>query len=149
MFFSIYFIYMEIVINWWAIIVCAVASMVLGSIWYGPLFGKTWLRIIGASEMDIEKRKEMQKKAMPLYFIQIILSIFQVWVLAYYIAGWVEASALTNALWIWAGFVMPTVAATAMWNNNPRKIAWAQFLVQAGYQLVAFIMFALILGAWM
>ena len=43
---------------------------------------------------------------------------------------------------------MPTVAGAAMWNNDSAKISWARFMIQAGYQLVLFVMFGLILGAW-
>ncbi len=30
-------------INLLAVVVCAIASMVLGMLWYGPLFGKKWM----------------------------------------------------------------------------------------------------------
>ncbi len=132
-------------INYLAVFVCGVVSMILGSIWYGPLFGNAWLRVIGATEMDMKTRMEMQKKAMPLYFVQLVLTLFQAWVLAYYIAGWQEASGIENALWIWAAFIMPTIAAASMWNNDSRKITWTRFLIQGGYQLVLFILFGLIL----
>jgi hypothetical protein len=71
-----------------------------------------------------------------------------VYVLAFYIAGWTDASGVENALWIWAAFVIPTVAGAAMWNNDSAKISWARFLIQGGYQLVLFVMFGLILGYW-
>lgn len=135
-------------INYLAILVCGIFAMVLGAIWYGPLFGKKWLEVIGATDQDIEKRKEMQKKAAPLYAVQFVLTLFQVWVLAYYIAGWEEASGVANALWIWAAFIMPMIAGTAMWNNNSTKIKWAQFLIQSTYQLICFVAFGLILGLW-
>ncbi|MBI4433400.1 DUF1761 domain-containing protein [Candidatus Uhrbacteria bacterium] len=137
-----------IVINYWAVLVCAVLAMVAGSIWFGPIFGKKWMEIVGVKPEDLEKRKEMQKHAGPLYGIQFILVLFQAYVLAHYIAGWKEASGLENAMWIWAAFVMPIVAGSAMWNNDARRIAWARFLIQAGYQLVLFVLFGLILGAW-
>jgi hypothetical protein len=139
---------MEITINYWAIIVGAVAAMVVGSIWYGPLFGKAWTRIIGATDMDLQKRKEMQKKAMPLYLVQFVLTVFQVLVLAHLIADTQIVSGLERALWIWAAFVVPTIAGTAMWNNNSAKTKWAQFLIQSGYQLVMFIIFGLLLMYW-
>lgn len=135
-------------INFVAVIVCAVLGMVIGSIWYGPLFGKAWMKICGATDLDKEARKKMQKAAMPLYMIQFGLALFQVWVLAYYIEGWAAASGVINALWIWAAFVMPTIAGAAMWNNDSTKIKWSRFLIQAGYQLVCFVVFGLILGAW-
>lgn len=135
-------------INFGAVIVCAVLAMVIGSIWYGPLFGKVWMRICGATDMDMAERKKMQKAAMPLYLIQFGLALFQIWVLAYYIEGWAAASGITNALWIWAAFVMPTIAGASMWNNDSTKIKWSRFLIQSGYQLVCFVVFGLVLGAW-
>lgn len=135
-------------INYMAVLACGVIAMVLGAIWYGPLFGKAWLKVIGASDADLKARKEMQKKAMPLYGIQFLLVLFQVYVLAYFIKGWTEVSGVENALWIWAAFVMPTVAAGAMWNNDSSKVAWSRFLIQAGYQLVLFVIFGYILGVW-
>lgn len=34
-------------INYLAVIVAAAASMIIGMIWYGPLFGKTWRSLMG------------------------------------------------------------------------------------------------------
>lgn len=137
-----------IIINYWAVLVCGVLSMVLGAIWYGPLFGRKWAQIIGANPDDLKACKEMQKRAMPLYVAQFLLTLFQVWVLAYDMALLKNVSGLQNAIWLWAGFVMPTVAGSAMWNNDSAKISWARFLIQAGYQLILFIIFGLVLGMW-
>jgi hypothetical protein len=134
-------------INIWAVLVCGVLAMVFGMIWYGPLFGKTWMRIVGATAMDEAKRKEMQKKAGPLYLVQFLLVLFQVYVLAR-IAGPTGAIGVRSALWVWAAFIMPTVAGSSMWNNDTRNIAWARFLTQAGYQLLCMIAFGFILGSW-
>jgi hypothetical protein len=139
---------MDIEINYWAVLACGVASMILGFVWYGPLFGKKWMQVIGAREMDAVKRKEMQKKAMPLYAISLVLALFQAYVLAHYIAGWTEASGVENSLWIWAAFLVPAIAGASMWNNESGKIAWTRFLLQAGYYLVLFIIFGIILGSW-
>ncbi len=135
-------------INYFAVLLCGILAMVLGSIWYGPLFGKKWLEIIKATPKDLEERKKMQKAAAPLYAIQFALVLFQAWVLAYYIAGWKEATGVENALWIWAAFVMPTIAGSSMWTNDSRAVMRARFLLQSGYQLVLFILFGLILGLW-
>jgi len=137
-------------INYWAVIVCAVASMVLGAIWYGPMFGAAWMRVLGLKASDVKKRKEMQKRAAPLYFLQFILSLFQIWVLSTYMVslGLFGASGVMNALWIFGGFVLPTIAGTCMWTNDSREVAWTRFGIQIGYQLVCFVMFGLILGFW-
>lgn len=136
------------VVNMWSVLVCGVLSMVIGSIWYGPMFGKKWLEITGASALDLEKRKEMMKGVWKLYLTQFVLTLFQVLVLAHLIADTVTVGGLERSLWIWAGFVVPTLAGSAMWNNDSAKISWARFLIQGGYQLVLFIIFGLILTMW-
>ncbi len=135
-------------INYLAVIVCAVLSMVTGYVWYGPLFGKKWLATIKAKPEDLEARREMQKKAGPLYGVQFILSLFQIWILANFLLGATDGTGLVSSLWIWAGFVMPTIAGASMWNNDSAKLSWTRFWLQAGYQLLNFVIFALILSFW-
>jgi hypothetical protein len=121
--------------------------MLVGWFWYGPLFGRKWMEIIGAPEMDEAAQKAMQKEATSLYAIQFILVLLQLYVLSHYIKGW-EVSGIENALWIWLGFVVPTLAAAAMWNNDPNRIKLARFGIQAGYQLVIFVIFGFIISTW-
>jgi hypothetical protein len=135
-------------INYLAVLVSAIFAMIIGALWYGPLFGKKWMEIMGVNPQDAEAMKHMQKSAKPLYAVQFLLVLFQVYVLAHFIAIWEEATGVETALWIWAGFIMPIVAQGAMWNNDPRKVSWTRSLIQAGYQLVLFIVFGLILGLW-
>jgi hypothetical protein len=37
----------EITINYAAVLLAAVANMVVGMLWYGPLFGKQWQALMG------------------------------------------------------------------------------------------------------
>ncbi|MQB02439.1 MAG: DUF1761 family protein [Actinobacteria bacterium] len=34
-------------ISWLGVVVATIVYMVLGALWYGPLFGKTWMRAMG------------------------------------------------------------------------------------------------------
>ncbi len=138
-------------IHFLPILVCAIISMVVGMIWYGPLFGKTWARLIGADPdcmTDPIKRKEANKKAMPLYVIQFVLALLQIWVLSQFIAAGVSASGLITSIWLWLGFIVPSVAGGSMWNNDTRKNNWTKFFLTAGFQLVLAIAFGLILNVW-
>lgn len=137
-----------IAINYYAVLAGAVVSMIIGVVWYGPFFGKKWLEIIGANEATLEARKEMQKKAGPLYGVQFILTLFQVLVLAHLIADTTRVGGTERALWIWAAFVIPTLAGAVMWTNEPSSNKWARFLIQGGYQLMIFIVFGLLLQYW-
>lgn len=139
---------MEISVNYWAIIVGAVLSMVIGAIWYGPIFGKKWMEIVGVDPNDKETLSKMQKSAMPLYFIQFLLTLFQVLVLAHLIADTKLVGGLERSLWIWAAFIIPTLAGAVMWTNDSGKIKWSRFLIQSGYQLIIFIVFGLLLQFW-
>ncbi|MCA9364228.1 DUF1761 domain-containing protein [Candidatus Kaiserbacteria bacterium] len=135
-------------INYLAIVVGTIIATVVAAIWYGPIFGKKWMEIVGADPADIAARERMQKSAKPLYLIQILLTAFQVLILAHLVADTTTVSGVTRAFWIWAGFVMPTIAATAMWNNDSARISWARFLIQSGYQLIVFLIFGALLTFW-
>jgi hypothetical protein len=37
-------------VNWLAVLLAALSAFVLGGLWYGPLFGKAWLRLNGKPE---------------------------------------------------------------------------------------------------
>ena len=58
---SSYFDMETIPINYVAVLVAAVANMILGSLWFGPIFGKMWVK---ASGMTREKMEEAKKKGM-------------------------------------------------------------------------------------
>lgn len=135
-------------VNYLAILVGAVMSMVIGAIWYGPLFGKKWMEIIGVSTQDPEANKKMQKAYMPMYVVQFVLTLFQVLVLAHLIADTTKVGGTERAVWIWAAFVIPTLAGAVMWTNEPGKNKWVRFLIQGGYQLTIFIVFGLLLQYW-
>lgn len=142
-------------INILAVIVCAVVAQVLGFLWYGPFFGKSYMAVIGGKkreEMTDEECKEMNKKMGPVYILNIVVSIVTILVLSCVLKQYVVMNTVEGmkiALLMWLGFVMPMCASGAMWSGKPKKIAINMFLITAGYQLVAFALFGLILGMWM
>jgi hypothetical protein len=138
----------NITINYWAVLVGAVLSMIIGAIWYGPLFGKKWMEIVGVNPSDLAAREKMQKSATPLYVVQFVLTLFQVLVLAHLIADTKIVGGLERSLWIWAAFIIPTLAGAVMWTNEGSKLKWSRFLIQGGYQLILFIVFGLLLQFW-
>lgn len=140
-----------IIISYLAVLVCGIAAMIIGFIWFGPLFGKYWMKVCNVSPDDLQKRAEMQKSAGPLYGIQFVLALFQAYVLAV-IYAFMEAlgamPAVLIAILIWLAFIMPTIAGICMWNNDSKKVSWIRFLLQSGYYLVLIVVYALILIAW-
>ena len=142
-------------INWWAIIVSAIVSMIIGSIWFGPLFGKKWSEVMG---VDFDSKSEEEKKAMmkmmaPMYALQFVLSLLTLYILAHYIAGWQPQpgamGGIINALFIYVGFIVPTLAGNAMWSGKTKRLALNMFWINAGYNLILYVVFGAILGGWM
>ena len=136
--------------NYIIILVCGVLAMVLGMIWYGPLFGKKWMEVIGVNPNDIldpVKKKEMQKQAMPLYLVQFVLVLVQVFAMSSFFTLSLMANpfmVFIPILFMFLGFVVPTLASASMWTNDSRRIAWMRFLIQVGYNLVLFIIIGII-----
>ena len=138
-------------INHWIVLGCAVLSMVVGGLWYGPLFGKQWMTLMGATEDCTIDKKAMCKKMAPLYLIQFVLALFQLYVLVYVITAaeyTFGTSSVATSLWVWAAFIMPTTAGAAMWTGDNSSTKWSKFLIQAGYQFVLAALFGLIFGAY-
>src|SRR5580704_4601540 len=55
-------------VNLWAVLVCALATMVVGFPWYSPvLFANPWMVLMGYDPNDKAKIAEMQKSAGPAY----------------------------------------------------------------------------------
>lgn len=133
-------------INYFAVFLGALLSMGIGAVWYGPLFGKKWMELIGANTASQEEIKKMQKNSGFLYLVQFVLTLFQILVLAYFVGNYAYLGGLLRAIWIWAAFVNPTLAGAIMWTNNKQKLQ--QFLIQGGYQLLMFIVFGLLLQFW-
>jgi len=122
--------------------------MVLGFLWYGPIFGKTWAKMMGFDAMDKNKKKEMQKKAGPAYGIMFLTSLLTAYILVHFTGyamakTWIDG--VVTGLWAWLGFVLPATLSTALFGGKNIKV-WA---IESGYYLVSLLMFGAILVAWM
>lgn len=126
-------------INYWLILIGVVVSIIIGSIWFGPLmFGKLWMKINGVEHKSKEELKAMQKEMGSAYLLQALLSAMQTFALFFLIEifypfgfSWVYA-----AFFIWFGFVIPLQTGDILWGNTPKGLRVKKFAVNAAYQLV-------------
>jgi hypothetical protein len=135
-------------VNLWAVLVCAVATMVVGFLWYSPaLFANPWMRLMGYDPNDKARIAEMQKSAGPSYGMSFIASILSSLVLAKII---VIANVTTPlygmkiALAVWLGFVTTVQLTNSLFMKQPAKL----YMINTGYQLVCYLASGAILGAW-
>jgi hypothetical protein len=132
-------------VNWLAILVCGVVSILLGSIWYGALFGKVWMAYMKVTPEQAKNFPKSQMiKSYVIAFISSLLMAFTLSNILTYggaLAPWQGAVA---GFFQWLGFVVPVALSGVLWENKPWKIFW----ITAGYYLVYLAIIGVILVAW-
>lgn len=141
-------------INYLAVLVSVVVLIILGSLWYGPLFGKAYLKEVGITPEDMERFKndpEAKKKMNKSYALMALSSLVMVFVLAHalvFASSYMHLSGILAGLeagfWNWIGFIVPATLGGVLWENK----SWKWFGIVAGYYLVALIVAGCILALW-
>jgi len=135
-------------LNWLAILVAAVSTMVLGFLWYSPLlFAKAWTREMGYDPNDKAKMDEMRKSAGPAYAGSFVASLISAFTLALILHGMRADSlhfGLMASFHIWLGFVATVQFTGALFAKQSVKL----FAINTGYQLVCFLAMGAILVLW-
>jgi uncharacterized protein DUF1761 len=135
-------------LNWLAILVAAISTMVVGFLWYSPLlFAKPWMREMGYDPNDKAKIQEMQKSAGPAYAGSLVASLLSAFTLALIFHGLGASDlhvGLTASFHIWLGFVATVQLMGALFMKQSMKL----FAINTGYQLVCYLVMGAILVAW-
>ena len=132
-------------VNWWAVIVCAVLSMVIGFIWYGPLFSKPWGRITGwTSEKTAALPRGKMATSYILAFVAafIIASVLAIALLATNADG--IGDGIIAAVVLWVGLTGATIGVNMVFERRPLSL----FGIEAGYHLITLIVYSIVLSAW-
>jgi Protein of unknown function (DUF1761) len=73
-------------INLLAVLVAAIATMVVGFLWYSPLlFAKAWMKEMGYDPNDKAKTEKMKKSAGPAYGGSFLASLVSAFILALFL----------------------------------------------------------------
>jgi hypothetical protein len=127
-------------INFWAVVVAAVAAFVVSSVWY-IVFGKELAKASAAFA------EAMQKPQPWKMLVVIVQSLVLALVLAYFIGligdvNWMGAVRVGVLLWI--GLSAVQWVGSIMWEKVPLKMA----AIHAGDWLVKLVLIAVIVGVW-
>ncbi len=126
--------------NYFAILVAAVANMAIGFVWYGPLFGKKWAALHGYTEEQI---KSMNPG--PLYAQSFVAVLVSYLILARFVTPTTTLmEGIEVAFLVWLGFVTTTQFTASIFSTKPRAL----YFLDTGYQLVTFIAAGTILASW-
>jgi hypothetical protein len=135
-------------LNMWAVLACALATMVVGFLWYSPLlFANPWMKLMGYDANDKAKIAEMQKSTGPSYAMSLIASLLSAAVLDKIILISTVHSPLHGikvALAVWLGFVTTVQLTNALFSRQPARL----YAINTGYQLVCYVVMGAILAVW-
>ena len=128
-------------INYFAIIVSAASTFVIGGLWYSPLlFQKAWMRANGLTEADLEKGSTGI-----IFGLAFLFAVVMAFNLAMFLNGpdttlaWGATAGALTAVWVALG-----IGTVALFERRPP----AYTAINGGYWFVSFVVMGTILGAW-
>ena len=133
-------------INYIAVLLAAVSSMIVGAIWYAkPVLGTRWMRLSGLTDDDLKK-----SAVLPLV-ITFIVSFLTALVLAgattitqaFYESNFLTTALLTGAI-LWIGFTAARMLTHDLFDRRPASLT----TLNLAHELVTILVMALIIGVW-
>lgn len=129
-----------------AVFVSAIVSMIIGSVWYSPVFfGAQWMRLMGFTP---ERISQMKERGMAItYASNFVFDMIRAYVFSSLILV-LSLSRMSKILGlgvlVWLGFMTPILVGGVLWENKSHKL----LVINAGYWLVSMIFMAMVLGLW-
>ncbi|MGA2418614.1 MAG: DUF1761 domain-containing protein [Candidatus Acidiferrum sp.] len=147
-------------VNLLAVLVCAIAAMAIGFLWYSPaLFAKPWVEEMGYDMNDQAAIEKMKKTAGPAYGASFAASIVTALVLGKLLNALSHHGELVSfplppaqsvlygikvGVAVWLGFVATVQLTGVLFANQSGKL----FAINTGYQLACYVVMGAILAAW-
>ena len=133
-------------INYIAVVLATLSSMIVGSIWYTPkVFGNYWMKLSG-----ITPSGKASDAVRPI-IVTVIVSFITAWVLAgatdisaHFYGGSFLGNAVLTALILWAGFTAARFVTHDQFDRRP----WQLTVLNCAHELVTVALMAVIIGVW-
>lgn len=125
-------------VNFLAVIAAAASSLVLGGLWYGPLFKTQWSREAGVDPGS--------KPALPgaVFGAAFVLSMLAAYVFALFLGKRPVTEALEVGATVGVCWVATSLGINYLFAQRSLKL----FFIDAGYHILQFMLYGLILGLW-
>jgi hypothetical protein len=133
-------------VNYWAVILATLSTLVVGSIWYTPrAFGNRWMRLA-----KVDPQAARAAGIWPIV-VTVIVSFLTAWVLAgaVYISwefyqGSFVTSAIVTAVLLWIGFTAARIITHDAFEGRPAALT----TLNLAHELVTILVMAVIIGVW-
>lgn len=137
------------IVNLGSALLISVILFILGFLWYGPVFGKLWMKLSKIPALEIAKAK---KKGMKGMWKSMVLNFIGNFIMIYVLAGFISILGVTSAyqgavigFWVWLGFfACTTLLGGVLWENKP----WGLFALNGLYWLVMLKLSGFLIVLW-
>ncbi|GEK87885.1 DUF1761 domain-containing protein [Microbacterium aerolatum] len=133
-------------INYWAVLLAMLSSMIVGSIWYTPkVFGTRWARLA-----NVDMTGSARSAVWPIV-TTVLVSFITAWVLAgasaiawHFYEGSFFVGTIVTAVLLWAGFTAARFITHDGFEGRPTALT----TMNIGHELVTLVVMAVIIGVW-
>lgn len=132
-----------------AIFVSALVYFIIGFLFHGPLFGKTWMRLANIVPTGNEKISDMYGQMFSNYIANVLTAFVlsgAIWIaFSSPIMGeitWYKGAII--AFWAWLGFVASGSSMEVIWMGRSKKL----WLFEITSSLVGLMAMGIILAIW-
>jgi hypothetical protein len=134
-------------INFWAVLLATLSSMVVGSVWYTPrVFGNYWRRV--AKVTPGGEAGDARAAVKPI-LVTVLVSFVSAWVLAgsaaisqHFYGGNFLANTLVTAVILWAGFTAARFITHDAFEGRPAGLT----VLNCAHELATLTVMGLIIG---
>ena len=141
-------------VNLLAVLVAGIVPMVVGALWYGPLFGKRWLELMETTAEEIQEGFNPLKT----YGVSFLLALVTAFILAQLFAGMGGAARVVSiagksgdalagvylALMVLIAFILPVGYQSVAYEERKAGLFW----LNLGHNGVALLGQAVIVAVW-
>ena len=133
-------------INWFAIIGATALAMLIGSLWFGPLFGAKWMKQVGLKKKDTENNWQVPMLTMLIMaFVQAFVVQHFIVYAAYFYPEYSDVSVgIITGFWLWIGIALPLILSSNMFAKRSKELTY----IEASNQLVTLLAIGALLAAW-
>jgi hypothetical protein len=142
-------------VNLLAVLVAGIVPMIIGALWYGPLFGKRWLELM---ETTAEEIQEKGFNPLKTYGVSFLLALVTAFILAQLFAGMGGAARIVSiagrsgnamvgvylALMALIAFILPVAYQSVAYEGRKAGLFW----LNLSYNGVALLGQAVIVAVW-
>lgn len=133
-------------VNYWAVLVATLSTLLVGGIWYTPkVFGTRWMRL---AKVDA---KSVEAAGIWPIVVTVAVSFLTAWVLAgavyisweFYEGSFLTAAVVTAVL-LWIGFTAARMITHDAFEGRPPALT----TLNLAHELVTILVMAVIIGVW-